>query len=87
MGMIAIEIPSRLRRRYRLDDETLADEILAMLEASSAVRLKALKLLTIEEREVLEDFHDGRAADKAMEEYERTGISYSMEEVKAEFGL
>lgn len=37
--------------------------------------------------QVLEDARDIEAASKALEEFDRTGISYSLDEVAAELGI
>lgn len=81
MGQIIIDLPSRIKRRYRLDNEELTKTILASLEAGALpVKANSSKLTA-------EDKADIRDALAAKEEYLRTGESYTIDELRAEFNL
>ena len=84
MGQIVIDIPSKAKRRYVLTDAKRADDLLTSLDAT-ATRLKndPAKLT----RPQLEDIRDHEAAVKSIEEMRRTGISYTLEELRQELGL
>ena len=84
MGEIVIKIPSNKKRRYVLADAKRAEELISVLDIS-AVRVKEnpAKLT----RQQLQDFRDGQAADRSLAEMRRTGISYSLDEIKKELGL
>ncbi len=84
MGQIVIDIPTNAKRRYVLTDKARAAELLADLD-ESATRIKNDEYkLTKQE---LEDIKDLRDAEKAMAEYRRTGISYSVDELRKEIGV
>jgi len=59
MGQIIIDLPSRIKRRYRLDNEELTKSILASLEAA------ALPVKTDSSKLTAEDKADIRAAKRA----------------------
>lgn len=81
MGQIIIDLPRRIKRRYRLDNAELESAILAILEHDALpVKENPVKLTA-------EDAADVRAAQAAKEEYLRTGESYSVDELRAEFNL
>lgn len=84
MGQIVIDIPSKAKRRYVVTDSKSADDLLTTLEAA-ATRVKngPAKL----SRQQLEDIADHKAALKSMEEMRRTGISYTVDELRHELGL
>lgn len=84
MGQIVIDIPSNAKRRYVLTDSKRAEALLSALDAT-AVRLKnnPTKLT----RQQLEDIRDHEAAVKSIEEMRRTGVSYSVDDLRQEFGL
>jgi len=76
MGQIIIDLPSRIKRHYRLDDEDLANAILARLERDAMpVKNNPAKLTD-------EDKADIRAAKRA-----RKGDLVDWEDVKKELGL
>ncbi len=77
MGQIIIDLPSRIKRRYRLDDEELTSSILASLEAV------ALPVKTNSSKLTDEDKADIRAARRAKKE----GGFITLEQLKAELGL
>ena len=81
MGQIIIDLPSRIKRRYRLDNEELTKTILASLEAG------ALPVKTNSSKLTAEDKADIRDALVAKEEYLRTGESYTVDELRTEFNL
>lgn len=84
MGQIVIDIPNRKTRRYLLADAAEAEALLEALD-DTAVRLRNNPgKLT---RQQMEDIQDGRSADKALAEMRRTGISYSVEDLRKKYGL
>ena len=84
MGEIVIKIPSNKKRRYVLADSKRAEELISALDIS-AVRVKESPAKLT--RQQLQDFRDGQAADRSLAEMRRTGISYSLDEIKKELGL
>jgi len=72
MGQIIIDLPSRINRRYRLDDEESANAILARLERD------ALPLKSNPVKLTAEDKADIRAARRA-----RKGELIAWEDAKA----
>ncbi|HLA95207.1 MAG TPA: hypothetical protein VK612_05755 [Pyrinomonadaceae bacterium] len=84
MGQIVIDIPTNKRRHYALADADAADALLEKLD-SSAVRLKKRsEKLT---RQQLQDLKDGKSADRVVAEFGRTGISYTVDEIRKRYGL
>ena len=76
MGQIIIELPSRIKRRYRLDNEELTNAILARLDRDAEpIKDNPVKLTA-------EDKADIRAANRA-----RKGDLVSWESVKERLGL
>lgn len=84
MGQIVIDIPSNKKRRYVVTDSKQAETLLSTLD-SSAVRLKANS--TKLSRQQLQDLRDGRAADRAIDDMRRTGVSYTVEDLRKKYGL
>ena len=84
MGQIVIDIPNKKTRRYVLADAARAEELLVALELS-AVRIKNISDRA--ERQRLEDIRDGEAALKSLEDYRKTGISYSVDNLREKYGL
>ena len=84
MGQIVIDIPSKAKRRYVVTDTKSADDLLMALDAT-AMRVKntSAKLT----RQQLEDINDHRAAVKSIAEMRRTGVSYTLDELRHELGL
>lgn len=78
MGQIIIDLPSRIKRRFRLDDEKTAEAILKSLEDKGELVEKS----NILSKEDLTDVKDALAAKK---EYIETGESYSVEQLRQEF--
>ncbi|MBP9664537.1 MAG: hypothetical protein KBD94_07930 [Pyrinomonadaceae bacterium] len=84
MGQIVIDIPSNKKRRYALADSDAADALLEKLD-SSAVRVKNQDgKLTSQQ---LEDLRDGKSADRIVAEYRRTGVSYTVDELRKRYGV
>lgn len=79
MGQITIEVPQKVKRSYRIADRDSAEKFLSELEES--------KVLAKNENLSAEDLEDIREAKKARAEFERTGESYAVEELRGEFGL
>ena len=84
MGQIVIDIPSKAKRRYVLTDAKRADDLLIALDAT-ATRVKNDPATLTHQQ--LEDIRDHEAAVKSIEEMQRTGISYTLEDVRQELGL
>lgn len=84
MGQIVIDIPTRKTRRYVLSDVAEAEALLATLE-DSAVRLRNDPAKPT--RQQMEDISDGRSADRVVAEYERSGVSYTVDDLRKKFGL
>ena len=82
MGEIIIKIPNRKNRSYVFTDPERAQKLIETLD-KSAIRLRN-KPLSPEE---FEDALDVAAANVALREIARTGKTYSLDEIKAEFGL
>lgn len=76
MGQIIIEIPKRVTRRFRLDSKRAAD-LISYLEDTTEPLADNLS----------EDLIDSLDAQKSLEEYLRTGKSFSWESIKAESSL
>ena len=77
MGQIIIDLPSRIKRHYRLEDEELTKTILASLEAAALpVKINSSEL-TAEDKA---DIRDALAAKKE-------GGFITLEQLKAELGL
>ena len=81
MGQIIIDLPSRIKRRYRLDDEELTNSILASLEAAALPVKTNSSKLTAEDKA---DIRDALAAKKEMME---TGEFYTTEEIRSMLNL
>ena len=77
MGQIIIDLPSRIKRRYRLDNEELTKDILASLEAGALPVKANSSKLTVEDKA---DIRDARRAKK------EDGF-ITLEQLKAELGL
>jgi len=87
MVEIIVKAPKRKNRSYVFSSDAEADRFVEMLE-KNAIRVKENPpKLTREQIEQLEYEEDVRDVKKALAEYERTGRSYSLEEIKAELGL
>ncbi len=66
-----------------IDDDRAADLIKAL--DASVTRVKGnLSKLT---RQQMQDIRDGEAALKSLEEYRRSGISYTVDELRKKYGL
>ncbi len=85
MGQIVIDIPVRKKRRFFIDNAQQAELLITALE-TAALRIKAdsAKELT---RQEMEDLRDGLSAERSLTDMRRTGISYSLEEVRKELGI
>lgn len=84
MGQIVIDIPSKAKRRYIVTDPKRADDLLTSLdETATRVKNNPAKLT----RQQLEDIRDHEAAAKNIDEMRRTGVSYTLDELRQELGL
>ncbi len=77
MGQITIEVPQRIKRSYRVTDRAYAQKLLADLESSDAPP----------ENMSVGELKDIRAAKRSLAEFERTGESYTVNDLRGEFGL
>ena len=77
MGQITIEVPQRIKRSYRITDKEYVQKLLKDLENSDDSGKKS----------IAEDAADIKQARKARTEYQRTGESASVAELREEFGL
>lgn len=84
MGEIIIKIPSKKKRRYVVTDSSRADALIDVLE-HSAVRVKN-DSASLSPRQ-LEDIRDYEAAQRNLDEMKRSGVSYTVDELREEFGL
>ena len=84
MGQIVVDIPSNAKRRYVVTDSKSAGDLLTCLdETATRVKNSRTKLT----RQQLEDIADHKAALKSIEEMRRTGISYTVDELRHELGI
>jgi len=84
MGQIVIDIPTKARRHYVLTDKTRTAALLTDLE-ESAIRVTSDEAGPTNQQ--LEDLKDLRDARKAMEEYARTGVSFTVDDLRGKYGL
>jgi hypothetical protein len=84
MGEVVIKIPSNKKRRYIVTDASRADALIDMLDRS-AVRVKNDPAHL--SRRQLEDLHDFEAAKRNLDEMRQTGVSFSVEDLRREFGV
>jgi hypothetical protein len=84
MGQIVIDIPTKKKRRYIVTNSKKANDLLNALDASAIRVRNDPPKLSSQQAEDIEDLIDAK---KALDEYRRTGVSYSWEEIKAELGL
>ncbi len=80
MGQIVIDIPNSENRRYNLERADDASELLRVLDEI----LRDPAKLT---RQQMQDLRDGMRARQILAEMQRTGESYSVENLREEFGL
>ena len=80
MGQIIIDLPSRIKRRFRLNDEKTTAAILKSLEDKGEVVEQTNKLSN-------EDLTDTRDALAAKKEYLESGESYTVEQLRQEFEI
>ena len=80
MGQIVIDIPNRTNRRYNVEK---ADDARKLLRVLDEVLRDPAKLT----RQQMQDLRDGIRATRILAEMRRTGESYSVEELREEFGL
>lgn len=79
MGQIVIDIPNRTARRYSVKTAADARKLLKMLD-----ELLSNGKLT---KQQIRDLKDGIRSDQILAEMRRTGESYSVQELREEFGL
>jgi len=79
MGQITIEVPQKIKRNYRITDRNLAKKFLSNLEKSEGLaKNKSLSA---------EDLADIKAAEKSLREFRKIGESYTVAELREEFGV
>jgi len=79
MGQIVIDIPNKTNRRYNVEKADDARQILRVLDE---VFLKSTKVT----RQQMQDLRDGIRAERILAKMRRTGESYSVEDLRQEFG-
>ncbi len=79
MGQITIEVPQKITRKYRITDRDLAKIFLSNLENSEG--LEKNKNLSAE------DIAEVKAVEKSLAEFRKTGESYTVAELREEFGV
>ena len=84
MGQIVIDIPNKKERRYVVTDAKQADELLSALDLS-AIRVKSNPPKMT--RQQIEEMRDVAAAKRNIAEMRRTGVSYTVDELRKELGL
>lgn len=84
MGQIVIDIPNKKERRYVITDAKQADELLSALDLS-AIRVKSNPPKMT--RQQIEEIRDVAAAKRNIAEMRRTGVSYTVDELRKELGL
>ena len=77
MGQIIIDLPLRVKQRYKIDNVESANELLA------ALQVKARRVKDNPENLTAEDLADIRAAKRAREK----GEFISLEQLKTELGI
>ncbi len=81
MGQIVIDIPARKTRHYVVTDAARAEKLLNSLdETATRVRGRSAKLT----KEEFQDIRDAEAAMESLEDYRRTGISHTIEDLEQE---
>jgi CHAD domain-containing protein len=83
MGQIVIEIPNKTTRRYNVEKADDARKLLRVLDELNGVKRNSTKLT----REQMHDLRDGIRATRILAEMHKTGESYSVEDLRQEFGL
>ena len=84
MGQIVIDISNKKERRYVVTDAKKADELLSALDLL-AIRVKSNPPKM--PRAQIEEMRDVVAANRNIEEMRRTGVSYTVDELREELGL
>lgn len=79
MGQITIEVPQEVKKSYQITDKNTAEAIITQLEKTvgQSTRTKLTE----------EDKADVRAAKRARAEYQRTGESYTVNELREKYDL
>ena len=84
MGQIVIDIPNRANRRYNVERADDARKLLRVLdELLHGVAGSPAKLT----RQQMQDLRDGMRATRILAEMRSTGETYSVEQLREEFGL
>jgi hypothetical protein len=78
MGQIVIDIPNRANRRYNVENAADARQLLRVLDELKGVERNQVKLT----RQQMQDIRDGIRADRIVREMQRTGESYSLEQIR-----
>ena len=82
MGQIVIDIPNKTNRRYNIER---ADDGRALLKALDQL-LSRNDLAKITKQQI-QDLHDGVRAERILGQMKNSGESYSVAELRKEFGL
>ncbi len=84
MGQIVIKIPSRKNRSYVFTDADRSEELIKALD-NTAIRVKKNPAQSTKQQ--IEDLKDLEAARRSWENFQRTGISYTVDELREKYGL
>lgn len=84
MGEIIIKIPSNKKRRYVVTDVNRADALIDTLDRS-ALRVKNDPAPLSRQR--IENLRDHEAAQRNLDEMRKTGVSFTVEDLRREFGV
>ena len=82
MGQIVIDIPNKTNRRYNV--ESAADARALMKALDQLLKENDLGKIT---KQQFQDLRDGLRAERILGQMKRTGESYSVEQLREEFGL
>lgn len=80
MGQIVIDIPNKANRRYNVEKADEARQLLRVLDG-------ILNRDTPLTRQQMQDLKDGMRAERALAQMRRTGESYSVQQLREEFGV
>jgi hypothetical protein len=80
MGQIVIDIPNKANRRYNIEK---ADEARQLLRALDGILNRDTPL----NHQQIQDLQDGIRAERALVQMRRTEESYSVQQLREEFGL
>ncbi|CAN5450470.1 hypothetical protein BH10ACI2_BH10ACI2_18940 [soil metagenome] len=83
MGQIVIDIPNRANRRYNVEKADDARKLLRILDGLLNSEIESSK----QTRQQIQDLRDGIRADQIVADMQRSGESFSGDQLREEFGL